>query len=228
MVTLGALVTDVKARLDESGLSRAWPNVDLRRWVMEGARDMARRSEVLQDTSLVEVTAGVNEYLAPADAIRIYRVLWKPTGDQTYPLEYQDFNSMDSAGWSWTNASGYPAVFTLWGYPPQLKIVVYPNPTTAGDLEIWYYRFPAELATDGTDDNTVVDLPTGWEDAVATYCEMVALRKDADQRWTESRALYEEKVMDLIDRTRRWTDQAGAIQHAGTWLPGWLYSPDAF
>ncbi len=228
-MTLGQLVTDLKARLDERGISRAWPNEDLRRWLMEGVRDVARRAEVLQDTATISVTAGDNEYTVPSDVVRLYRVLWVPddSGSQ-YPLEYMDFNSMDSAGWTWTNAEGYPSVFTLWGFSPNLRIVLYPTPTQTGTLHIWYYRFPRNLSEDGGDDWATVDLPSGWEDLAVVYAEAIALRKDSNQRWTESKQIYEQLLAEMIDRSRRWSDQAGGIQFAGRWLPGWLYDSDAW
>lgn len=226
MATLGELVRDLKARLDERGSSRAFENDDLRRWIYEGARDVARRAEILQDTATIAVSAGTNEYSVPTDTVRIYRVVWVPTGGQQYPLEHQEFNSMDSAGWTWTNAEGYPAVFTLWGYPPNLKIVLYPTPSVTGSLNLWYYRFPAALDDDGSDDQETVDVPNGWEDLVTIYAEAIALRKDSDQRWMESKQMYEATLAEMIDRTRRWTDQAGGIVYAGRWLPGWLYAGD--
>lgn len=227
MATLGELVRDLKARLDERGSSRAFENDDLRRWVYEGARDVARRAEVLQDTATVAVTSGTNEYTVPTDLVRLYRVVWVPSGgDQQYPLEYLDFNSMDSAGWTWTSAEGYPVVFTLWGYPPNLKVVLYPTPTENGSLNLWYYRFPTALDDDGSDDLETVDVPAGWEDIVVLYAEAIALRKDGDQRWAEAKQMYEAQLNEMVDRTRRWTDQAGGIQVAGRWLPSWLYGGD--
>lgn len=227
MTTLGELLVDVKAKLDESGVSRAWPNEDLRRWIMEGARDMARRSETLQSTDSIAIVAGTNEYTCPADVVRIHRAIWVPTGSTSqYPLEPEDFNDMDAAGWTWTTANGFPCIYTLWGFAPNLKIILYPTPSAAGEVRLWYYKFPTDLASNGDDDTETVDLPGGWQDAVAAYCEMVALRKDGDQRWMEARQLYEGTLNELIDRSRRWTDQAGAIAHNNTWLPGWLYNPD--
>ena len=230
MTTLGELLVDVKSKLDESGVSRAWPNEDLRRWIMEGARDLARRSEILQTTALIPIVAGTNEYTCPDDVVRINRAIWLPTSSPTtqYPLEPEDFNDMDAAGWTWTTARGYPTIFTLWGFPPALKLILYPTPSAAGNVKLWYYKFPTVLASNGDDDDQTVDLPLGWQDMVAAYCEMVALRKDGDQRWMEARTLYEASLNELIDRTRRWTDQAGAIAHNNTWLPGWLYNPDGY
>lgn len=224
--TQAALLADVRARLDEASAA-FWTDEELLRWINEATRDIARRAEVLQTTATVTVVAGTNEYTLPTNVARIYRVNWIPDGSSTeYPLEYQDFNSMDSAGWTWTNAQGYPAVFTLWGYTPSLKIVLYPSPSAAGEIKLWYYKYPTELATDGSALSSLVDIPNGWNDIVVSYCEAMALRKDANPRWEEARTLYENDLAEMMDRSRRWTDQAGAMQSNGAWLPGWLWNPD--
>jgi hypothetical protein len=226
VATQAELLNAVRSRLDEA-TPRFWEDEELRRWVNEGARDVARRAEVLQDVENIAVTAGTHEYTLAADLIRVYRVVWKPAGMSNHvPLDYQDFNSMDSAGWTWTNAQGWPSVFTMWGYPPNLKLVLYPKPTSAGSLDVFYYRFPAQLALDGSDAASEVDLPNGWEDLVIAYTEMVALRKDANPRWVDSKALYEQGIAEMMERTRRWTDQAGGITTHGGYLPGWLVNSD--
>lgn len=227
MATQAAVLNDVRSRLDEA-VPRFWDDAELLTWINEAARDIARRAEVLQATSTISVTAGDAQYTMPTDMIRVYRVIWTATGstDQQVPLQYEDFNALDSAGWTWTNAQGWPSVFTLWGYPPTLEVVLYPQPSVNGTLTVYYYKMPTDLAVDGSAASSTVPVPSGWEDLVVTYCEMIARRKDADPKWTEAKATYEQGVAMMVDRTRRWTDQAGAIQHNNTWLPAWLYDPD--
>lgn len=221
--TLGFLRLDLRSHLDEAS-ARQWSDGELNRWLNEGARDIARRTEVLQTTSNVAVVASTQQYAMPTDLIRCYRVEWRPTGDSSvYPLEYRDFNSMDAVWWSQqTISTGDPAIFTLWGFPPSLNIVLYPTPSRAGTLKVFYYRYPSERRTD----SETLDIPEGWHDLAVLYAEYVALRKDGDQRWVEAKQIYEEKLGELLDLTRRWTDQADSIQTATSVLPGWLVNPD--
>lgn len=226
MATQAAILGDIRSRLDEP-TSRFWSDEELRRWINEAARDIARRAEVLEASTTVSVVAGTNEYTLATDIIRVYRALWTPTGStQNYPLDYQDFNSLDAAGWTFTVSQGYPAVYTLWGYPPSLKMILYPKPTVAGTITYYYYKLPTDLALDGSAAASTVTLPSGWEDLIALYVEYVAMRKDGNPRWQEAKSLYEMELGEMIDRTRRWTDQAGAIQQSGTYLPGWLWDPE--
>jgi hypothetical protein len=222
--TLQNLMGDIRSRLDEPS-GRMWKDHELIRWVNEGLRDVARRAEVLQASTTIAVSAEDASYTAPTDAIRIYRVEWKATGDTAiYPLEYRDFNSMDSVWYSGQAiAQGYPAFFTMWGFPPSLTIQLFPVPSEAGTLNVHYYRLPAALVAEGGSANTTIDLPAGWDDLIVSYVEFCALRKDADPRGQEAKQLYEQTLEDMISRTRRWTDQSDSIQHGGTWLPGWLY-----
>ena len=228
MATLGQLETDVRDHLDES-LARQWSDGMLRRWILEGAREVARRAETLQDMAVLPVVSGTSEYTVAADTLRIYRVTFKPgSGSWEIPLEYKDFNSMDSMGWQVDSWESMPEIYTLWGFTPNLKIKLYPTPSEAGDLEVWYYRLPTTLSEDGSDDAEQVDIPNGWQDLIVLYCEYVALRRDADGRWQEAKQLFESRLGEHVDMTRRFTDQAGSMEWRGRSLPGWLYGGDAY
>lgn len=218
-VTLSSLLDDVRERIDEI-TARRWSDVSLITWINEGARDVARRSEVLQDRKDIAALANVQEYTLPTDMIRVHRVEFKPTGsDQIYTLEYKDFNNLDAVWWSSKSVTtGTPALFTMWGFPPSAKLIAYPTPSVSGTFTVYYYRFPTTVASD-TDQ---VELPEGWHDLVVNYCEYLALRKDADPRWREAKQIYEENLGNLFDISRRWSDQAGSIEVNTTMVPGWL------
>lgn len=222
--TLGALVSEVRVRLDEA-TTTFWTDPQIRGWILEGLRDVSRRSETLQQPTTITVAAGIQDYTLPSDCIRIYRVEWQASGSSSvYTLEYGDLNSMDSAwGTAQKLTQSFPQTFTLWGFPPTLSIKLWPIPSQAGTLNAYYYRLPADLSTSGAQDNVVVDIPEGWWDCVVDYAEYMALRKDRDPRWAEAKGLYEQKLEQMIDITRRWTDQSDAIQYRGSTLPAWLY-----
>jgi hypothetical protein len=225
MALMSALITDLRSHLDET-TARQWSDVELTRWLNEGLRDIARRAEVLQTTTNVTAVAGTQEYTLNTSTLtamtRIYRVEFIPTGTTDhYPLEYRDFNSMDSVWWTQQETqSGYPYWFTLLGFPPALKMIVYPTPSTGGTLKVFYYRTPADAASGDT-----VSIPEGWQDLAVLYAEYVALRKDGDTRWQEAKQLYEERLGGLIDMTRRWSDQSDSFQTGTSFVPRWLYDP---
>lgn len=222
--TLSEMRTRVREYLDES-TARFWTDTNLDRWINDAARDISRRAEVLQDTDQVAVSASTQEYTLGSDVLRVYRVEWVPDSstDYRYSLEYRDFNSMDAIWWSQqTSTEGFPYWYTLWGYPPSLKIIVYPTPSESGTLYVRHYRTPAEATSDGD----TVEVPEGWVDLVPMYAEYVALRKDADPRWQEAKQIYEEKLGELVDLSRRWTDQADAIQVGTSQVPRWIWEWD--
>jgi len=224
MATQATYLTNIRNKLDET-TSGQWSDAELRAWINEAARDVARRTESLQATALINVDPNVQEYNLDGNYLRVHRVEWSPTASSSvYPLEYRDFNSMDAVWWSsQTTAKGYPSFYTMWGYPPTLKIVIYPTPSEAGKLKMFFYQTPTDLATDGTAVGSTVPVPSGYEDLVEYYCEFVALRKDRDPRWQEARALYMDSLNGMLDRTRRWTDQGDFIQVGQSHLPGWLW-----
>lgn len=225
--TLGTLLTQVRDRLDEA-TARQWTDAQLRAWINEGARDLARKCEVLQDRDDIAVVAGTREYTLPTDLIRVYRVEYRITGDDSvYPLDYKDFNNMDGIWWTHQDISeNTPRYYTMWGFPPTLKIILYPTPAQAGTLKVFNYRLPAELATNGTADASNIEVPEGWSDVIVDFCEYMALRKDADPRWTEAKALYSEHIEDLFATSRRWTDQSGEFSVMSGPIPPWIIGDD--
>lgn len=227
MATLAELITQTRDRLDES-TARMWGDAFLRRSIMEGARDIARRTECLQTTGTFAATAGTQEYTMPTDVVRVYRVVYTADGDTNrYVLEYADFNNMDEVWWSGqTLGASTPAMFTMWGAPPSLTLVAYPTPAVDGDFIVYYYKLPTALDTTdaGTDDTEQVDIPAGWEDVCVDYAEYVAMRRDADPRWQDAKGLYESRLADLYTTAIRWTDQAGAVVgYGGGMVPRWLW-----
>jgi len=228
MVTQAEAVTKVRERLDET-TAATWTDAQLRGWINEAVRDVARLSETIQSTATITITStditnGVQEWTLDSTTLRVYRVEYKATGQtNVYPLEYGDFNNLDAVWWTRkTISTGTPQMFTLWGYPPQLKIVLYPKPALAGTLTVYYYKVPADLATDGTAASTTLSVPNGWEDLVYEYVTYLALRRDRDPRWQEAKQAYDEKLAAMVDLTARWSDQSGSITPSGSMLPDWL------
>lgn len=218
------LVADLRSHLDEAN-ARMWSDVELERWLNEGLRDVARRAEVIQDTATVNVVSGTQQYALSsgnlANMTRVYRVEWVPNANSIYPLEYRDFSNMDSVWWTQQKTTqGYPYWYTMWGFPPSVKLILYPTPSQNGTLNVYYYRTMADVTGTAT-----VEIPNGWHDLAVLYAEYVALRKDSDARWMEAKQLYEDRLGELIDLTRRWTDQAGAYSTSSGFVPGWLYDP---
>lgn len=217
--TLGQLIEAVRESLAESTESQ-WDDDMLTRWINDGAGDIARRAEVLQDRNDVDCSDGVAEYTLPTDVLRIHRVEFWFDADPTlkYPLEYRDFQNMDSLWGINQTTENTPSWYTLWGFPPSLKLVLYPVPSANGTARVYYYRTPnRQFSTTGT-----VEIPEGYHDLLVHYAEYRALRRDRDPRWQEAKSLYDEGLFHMIELTRRWSDQSGMIDVGTSHLPGWL------
>ena len=234
-ITQAEAITQVRSRLDEPS-SVYWTEQDLRIWINDIARDIARRTESLRATYSQAVVAGTASY-TPAwtstqQPYRIYRVEYIPTGQTTvYELEYRDPNAADAIwGLSQAQTVGVPAIWTSWGFPPALTIQVYPTPGLAGTLKIWYYRLPDQLTTnDTTDQNVAVDLVDGWEDVLVDGVTYRAMMRDGDSNWQAMKQEYEQHIDAMMTATLRFTDAAGAVTTpAGGYIPNWLYSFDDF
>lgn len=228
--TLAQVMTRTRDRLNEAS-ARHWTEPQLRRWINEGAADIARRTECLLAKSTINITAGARSIslasLSP-QPIRLHRAEYSPgSTSQFYPLEYRDYSLMDDVwGTSQALTSGTPQYFTAWGFFPSMTLYVYPAAASAGVITLYYYRLPTARSESGTDDGLTVEVPDGWEDLVADYAEMRALRNDSNPRWAESRGIYEEKVNAMIAMTTRPVDGVGMYVGANGFVPGWLASGD--
>lgn len=225
--TQAALDNEIRRKLNSLS-TRRWQYEDVYVWINEGVDDIARRTEALRAKATVSISAGTQEVTGPTDAVRIHMVQYNATGQTTkYDLVYKDVKSMSSIAWTTlSSAEGRPAAFWTWGYPPNLMIDVYPIPSQTGTLTIHYYRLPVPLSLTGSDANTSVDLPQGWEDLVVDYAVYQALLSDADPRWTNYKDMYEQKLTALSDAAIRYVDQVGMIDTGSALVPSWLYSFD--
>lgn len=224
-----ALAT-LRERLYEASNGQ-WQDVELRRWIMEGATDIARRAEVLLATGNVTITAAVSQYtLALTDIVRVHRVEFTPTGQTTvYTLDYRDWNSMDSIWWSGQNQGGsIPSYYTMWGFTPNLIMKLYPVPSTGGIAKLFYYRLPTSINTSGIQDANLIEVPEGWIDLVFDYAEFKALRRDRDPRWQEAKSQYDDTLNFFMEHSRRWTDQVGQVVPQFSPIPAWLYAGDSY
>lgn len=208
------MTTDVRNRLDEK-TAHMWSDSELKGWIVEGSMDISRRALCLEtySPSAMVVTAGTQTYNAPADVIQIYRIEFVPSGSSIkYPLDYRDFTSMDVVwGPYQATTQGTPINWTSWSSPPSITVTLYPTPSQNGSLNLLYYRLAKDIATDGSQDSTNLDVPEGWWDAAAQYAVSIAMRKDSDPRWQDERTIYEGTLTALIDATRRVTDQSDSI-----------------
>lgn len=225
MTTVSTAVTALRERLDESTAAQ-WTDVQLRRWLNEAIRDVARRTRHFRDTDTIAVTADDGEYTVATDVLHIYHVYFTPTGQSNLiPLEARAFEAMDAIWWDQQNQSaGYPAIWTTYGYVPTLTIKLFPVPSVAGTLTLHIARMPAALdITDGTGD---VDAPEPWLEVAYDYAEYMALRKDRDPRWQESFQMYEQKLQNMIEQ-QEYQNAPGEFVWTGAGMaPSWLIDPN--
>lgn len=233
-VALSDAIRRVRSNFDEPTASFL-SDTNITDWINDGCRDVARRSENLwvYDTSIT-ISANVGVYTLPTDVIRIHRVEFVPTGSvQTYPVVGSTQQEMDMIwGINQQTPSSYPSFFVLRGYPggsgtSAFKMQLYPLPSQAGNLNLYYFRMPYRFDPTLPPGETAktLDVPDGWDDLVVLYAEWNALRKDRDDRWTQVKALYDEKVDYLLNVSREFHDNPHYFTTATrvsqpTWLTG--------
>jgi len=217
-INVSAAVAALRERLDEPTQGQ-WSDVMLRRWLNEGIRDMARRTRLFTEQTTLSVLANVQEYTLNGDILALQHVLWKPTvSNDKVPLEARAFSGVQRYV---NETSSDPYFYTTYGYPPNLRIQLWPRPTRSGTLYIYGPVIPN--AMDVTGGTGTIDAPEGWVEVAYDYCEYMAQRKDKDATsWKDTFALYEGKVQQMIEMSST-DDSLGEMIFTGNSLvPTWL------
>ena len=178
----------------------------LRRWINEATREIARRTECLFGTDTIPVLAGTQSYFLPPDVVRLNHVQYE-LDTQTIALEYIE---QGAAQYLWgvnqAHQSAWPEQYTTWGHPGSstFSIRLFPVPSSNGTLRIYYSRLPVELATDGSDDNTSIDVPNGWEDPLLDYVQAQVFLRDRradDYQLVTQR--FQDRLVALVETSGR-------------------------
>lgn len=220
-VTLLEARRAVRELLDEESPG-SFKDSYLEHLIYEGCIEVARSSEVLQHSATIDVVASTREYDLPTDMIRAHKVDFEVDNDGHHAtLTPCDFHNANAVQWHGDN-EGMPTLYTMWGRPGAVKLILYPSPAYAGTLTVHYYKLPTKPANL----NATLEIPEGWENVVYLYVEYRALRRDRDPRWQEAKALFDEALGGLYDISRRHTDQSGQIVPGAEPVNSWLYEMD--
>lgn len=222
MATLADIRTDVKNRIADA-TGKFWSDVMLTSWINSALKDVARRAEILETTDDIAVTGGLGtrEYTLPTDIFRVHRVEFVISTSNVIILEARELHELDSI-WGGNQVRAYtaPNYYAIWGIMGiDAKIYIYPTASQSGTLRIYSYRLPTAVSADAN----VCEIPAGWEDLIALYCEYVALRRDSDPRWQDAKAIYEQELQDCILLTRSHHDQSHWVTTPASAIPwmGW-------
>lgn len=200
MATFAQVIAQVRDALDETSPAQ-WQDVQLRRWINRGLVDIARVTRHIRDRATISTVSGTAEYTVAANVLEIESAYFLPGDGRYIPLTARQWEAMDAVwGTQQNQTGGYPELFTVWGYSPNLKLRLYPAPSTTGtnNVSLMVVRTPTLLSETGAQDSTALDMPEAWTDALVHYCEYCALRKDRDPRWQEAYTLYQEVRDQLV------------------------------
>ncbi len=120
-----------------------------------------------------------------------------------YPLKYRGIQTMDSMKGSGQQIhEGVPSFYSTWGQSGNIKLVLYPKPTTTGHLRIYFYGIPPKMTNDTDEDG----LPRGWEHLILAYAQYRAQMRDGDQMWQAAKGEYESLIGEFEAQFKRLTD----------------------
>lgn len=201
--TLAELLIQAGDRLnDPQHISPTAPT--LRRWINEASRELVRKTECLYGSSTISVVAGTQSYTLPTDVVRINAVQYE-LNSQIFALE---FIEQQAAQYMWgvnqASQSAWPEQYTTWGHPGAMSLKVFPVPSAAGTLRIYYARLPAELEVDGTEDTSPLDVPNGWEDPLLDYVQASAYMRDRrPDEYSAMMQRFQDRVVALAQTSDR-------------------------
>lgn len=227
-----ATVTEVLARirdnLDEQTPSN-WTNQQLRRWLNEGLNDIARETRALKDNATFNTVASQAEYTAAANILEIDFAYFITTDGRNVPLTPVQYEGADQVWGQYQNQTSYqPSMFTTWGFPPLMKIRLFPVPNAINQILMKVSRTAVQIDITGAGDGSNIDFPEAWIDMVQDYCEMRALQKDRDQRWKDVGAVYAAKrdslrMNDSLNINRNVVMDPSNLAGLPDWLVDWNY-----
>src|SRR5690606_14863497 len=142
---------------------------DLRVWINEAQRTIARRFKWYRKTATLTAVGGTQTYTLPSDCLEpTNTVSFKPTGTSlNYPLEYRDQRNVRAQTYTWFETTeAIPRVWWTDGYPgtSTFTLGVYPTPSQGGSLIVPYYGIPADVEVDTTAGTaTSIAVPEGFE-----------------------------------------------------------------
>lgn len=227
MATNLQIITRVRDMLDEA-TARQWTDSQLRTWMNDGANEIARVTRVLETSTDVSVTAGSATAAIPAACLEIQHCYWKNTGEtRLTPLVAHYYEAMDPIWGTYDTAvTGDPVAFAPRGISPNLTVHLYPIPSQAGTLRVFYANLPTAIALDTTADSSTSSIPEGWVDLLVSYVEFRALRKDRDPRWQEAKALFNEALEQLAEYSVMSIAREMVHDPMVGGMPRWLVDPD--
>lgn len=225
-MTVKNIIDAVRERLDEVQASQ-WTDLSLKRWLNEGLRDLGRKTKHIKDTTTFTTVAGQAEYTLAAGILEVEMAFYATGDGRQVNLTARSFAGMNAVWGQYRDqAGGDPAMFTLWGVPPNLKFRLFPAPGSSGKtVTVYVSRLPATITEDNTIDLTVVDLPDAWVDLMKDYVEYCAKRKDGNPAWQEAQGLYNQHLDDMIvgsDYSNTSEDMIADPLMAGGVAPRWL------
>lgn len=187
MPTVAELIEDVRDMLDEE-VEGQWKDRQLKKWLNEANRDIARTTHHYKSTDTLTVTADVAEYTMPDYFIAIEQAYYDDLAGMVRPLQAKYYEQMDAVWGSRQGWSGaWPEYFTTWGHAPMLKLRLHPVPSTTGHkVKLLVAILPEDL---GADDDQV-EVPPAWYDALADYCAWKAFLKDQNPMAEQYRQSY--------------------------------------
>ena len=193
------LLSRIRDNLDEQTPGQ-WSQLQLRRFINDALDDLSRSTKHLKDAKTITTIAGTAEYSVTKDVLMIMHAYWVTTDGRYLPLVPVQYEGADQVwGQYQTQQSTEPFLFTTWGYSPNLKLRLYPVPSTSNTVSLRVVRLATHVDVNGLDGDTTVDCPEAWIDALTYYAEFRALRKDRDPRWQEAYQLYTSIRDNLAD-----------------------------
>lgn len=191
MATLGTFRTAVAAKLGlQNDPAGDQPIIDI--WVNEGVSEILTRSRINVVPGTMALTSGSFDYTLPTQILALDEMYVTPVGSTQPYLMYR--KSPAEIVQLRVGATGGTPPTRFYALSGTTLLMVYPTPTVADVLTLYYVPRPATLTAPG---DTPSDIPLEWHKAVEYYaCWQAGQLTDSSttQEGNLYRQLYEDEL----------------------------------
>lgn len=194
MATLADFRLRIAAKIGlDNSVSGDQPLIDS--WVNEAVAEVLTRSRTNVAVGAMNLTAGDMDYQLPTEILALDEIYVTPVGSTQPYLMYRK-SPLEIIQMRIGASGGTPPV-RFYALNGSILLMIYPTPTAADVLSIYYVPRPAQLVV-GTQSPT--DIPAEWHKVIEYYgCWQAAQFSDSSttQEGNLYRALYEDELSKL-------------------------------
>lgn len=197
-MNVGEIKTRVKRQFGDEANVQVTDD-DIVRWINDGMREIAQQNDnVLETVSTAATEANVAEYALPTDILQLRAVR-----HNNHKLDILSLQDVDLHITNYEDADSYQTGTVEIGWIYANKITLYPTPSLAGTLKLYYTRLPEAVAVDGD----VPELHVKYHARIVEYVLQQAYELDEDWAASGNKSAQFVAGLNTLKEADSWREQ---------------------